>query len=273
MKKVIITIIIFVSFTGINKVFAGSENTKVGIVKNLGKTIPMDLSFYDSDGKKVLLKDLITKPTVIDFAYYKCTGICTPLMTEVADVVGKTDLEPGKDYNLLTISISPEETSFDAANKKFQIMDLVGKKIPSSSWRFLTGDSLDVKALTDAAGFHFEKQGNTYLHTGVIIFVSPTGKICRYLEPGYDEQGNFRILPLDFKMAIMDAARGQAVPVVDEVLRFCFSLQPKNKSLVITLFILIGVFMILLVSAFVIFVLLRPKKNNTVKVKNKVVHN
>jgi protein SCO1/2 len=273
MKKIIIAIIISFSFTGITKLFAGSVNEKVGIVKNLGKTIPLDLNFYDSDGKEVLLKDLVNKPTVIDFAYYKCTGICTPLMTEVATAVGKTDLEPGKDYNLLTISINPQETSFDAANKKFQIMDLIGKKIPSSSWRFLTGDSLSIKTLTDAAGFHFEREGNTFLHTGVIIFVSPSGKICRYLEPGYDEQGNFRILPLDFKMAIMDAARGRAVPVVDEVLRFCFSLQPKNKSLVITLFILIGIFMIMLVGAFVIFVLLKPKKNPIVNVRNKVVHN
>ncbi|MHB1686163.1 MAG: SCO family protein [Ignavibacteriaceae bacterium] len=260
MKKFYLFFCSVLLFTSFNKAPAADINDKVGVVKKLNATIPLDLTFYDSDGKKVLLRDLVNKPTIIDFAYYKCTGICTPLMTEIADVVGKVDLVPGKDYNLLTVSINPAETSFDAANKKVEMMDLITKKIPSSSWRFLTGDSLSIKTLADAAGFNFERQGDTFLHTGVLIFVSPDGKICRYLEPGYDAQGNFRILPLDFKMAVIDASKGLAVPVVDEIERFCFSFQPKNKSYVIDIFKISGTGILLLVGIFVVFVLLKPKK-------------
>lgn len=239
------------------------DNKPVGIVKRLGNYIPLDLHFIDSNGKNVLLSNLVNKPTIIDFAYYKCTGICTPLMTEIASTVNSVDLKPGKDYNLLTISINPSESYVDAANKKMEILDLVKKKIPDSSWRFLTGDSVSIKSLADAAGFHFERQGDTFLHTGIVIFVSKDGKICRYLEPAFDAQGNFQILPLDFKIAIIDAARGEAVPVIDNVLRFCFSVQPKNETLVNYLFAAIGIFMLLMVFIFVKFVLLKkhPQEN------------
>ncbi len=250
--------------------FAAEINSHVGVEKKLGETVPLNLYFNDSNGQKVLLKDLVTKPTVIDFAYYKCTGICTPLMTEIADVVGKVDLKPGKDYNILTVSINPAETSADAENKKKEMFALINEKVPDASWRFLTGDSVTIKALTDAAGFHFEKQGNTFLHTGLLIFISKEGKICRYLEPGYDTQGNFQILPLDFKMSVIDAARGQAIPVIDQVLRFCFAFQPKNEMLVNYLFAGIGVFMLLMVGAFIKFVLLKRPKDNFVLKTNKM---
>ena len=72
------------------------------MVEKLGNKIPLDVSFTDSEGKTVTLKDLIKKPTVIDLAYYKCTGICTPLMTEIANVINKVDLIAGKDYNIIT---------------------------------------------------------------------------------------------------------------------------------------------------------------------------
>jgi len=242
--------------------FAAEINTAVGVDKKLGENIPLDIHFYDSNGQKVLLKDIVTKPTVIDFAYYKCTGICTPLMTEIADVIDKVDLAPGKDFNIITVSINPNETPKDAANKKAEMTALINKKFPPDSWRFLTGDSTAIKTLADAAGFHFERQGNTFLHTGLLIFISKEGKICRYLEPGYDTKGNFQILPLDFKMSIIDAARGQAIPVIDEVLRFCFAFQPKNEMLVNYLFAAIGIFMILMVGAFVKFVLFKHPKNN-----------
>ncbi len=272
MKHLFTTLLLFISFIfQFNTPAADIDNIPIGIVKKLGKYIPLELNFIDSNGKKVLLKDLVNKPTIIDFAYYKCTGICTPLMTEIATSVNNVDLIPGKDYNLLTVSINPYDTFKDAYNKKMEIMNLINKKIPFSSWRFLTGDSASIKILTDAAGFHFEKQGNTFLHTGIVIFVSKDGKICRYLEPDFDSQGNFQILPIDFKIAIIDAARGEAVPVIDKVLRFCFAVQPKNEALVNYLFAAIGIFMILMVFAFVKFVLFKKHPQTsfiTQKLKN-----
>ncbi len=259
MKRIFITIFVFVFCMNFSNSFATGLEDKVGIDQKLGSFIPLNAEFLDSNGKKVLLKDLITKPTVIDFAYYKCTGICTPLMTEIADVVNKVDMTPGKDYNLITISFNPDEMPKDAAEKKLQIVALLNNRIPESSWKFLTGDSLNIKRVTDAAGFHFERQGSGYIHTGSLIFVSKDGKICRYLRPDFNYRGDFRILPFDFKMALIEASKGEAIPVVDNALKYCFKYEPKNQAYVFDVFKVSGITIIVAVILVFLFIVRKPK--------------
>lgn len=254
--------IFFVIFTLIfaKLSFASVIKDKVGVDEKLGSVIPRDAVFYDSQSNRVVLGDLMKKPTVIDFAYYKCTGICTPIMSELANVVNKVDLTPGKDYNIITISFNPDETPKDAAEKKMQIDALLKDRIPTSSWKFLTGDSLDIKKVADAAGFHFERQGSGYIHTGALIFVSSKGKICRYLRPDFNYRGDFFILPFDFKMALLEASKGQEIPVIDNALKYCFKFQPKDQAYVFDVFKVSGITVILTVLFVFWFVVKKPKK-------------
>ncbi len=227
------------------------------VVVHTGKYIPLNLYFKDSEGKRVMLKNLINKPTVLDFVYYRCTGICTPLMTEIADVIGKVDLNPGKDYNIICISINNDETPAIAAQKKHELLGLVTKKIDPSSWKFLTGDSLSIKAVTDAAGFHFYRRGNIIVHKGVLIFVSKDGKICSYLQPGYDRRGDFSILASDFQLSLQDAGKGAITPGVLGALQTCLGLKKGNLYVFFTIFI-VGIFTI--VTTLLIIKKANPKK-------------
>ena len=261
MKKLIGVFVLIIFLSNLSSILAVEYRDKVGVNEKLGDKIPLNTKFFDSDGKQVTLKNLITKPTVIDFAYYKCTGICTPLMTEVADVINKIDLVAGKDYNIITVSFNADEFPKDAAKKKIEMMNLVKSEIPNSAWRFLTGDSASINELTNAVGFNFEKQGDTFLHTGLLVFVSSDGKICRYLKPGFTDRGDFRILPFSFKMAIVEASKGEAIPVIEEISRYCFSYEPKNESYVFNWFKISGVGVLIIVAGLFVFVVLKPKKN------------
>jgi protein SCO1/2 len=263
MKKTIGAVCILILLTGISNIYPAGFDQKIGVVEKLGNQIPLNVSFTDSDGKTVMLKDLINKPTVIDLAYYKCTGICTPLMTEIAGVINKVDLIAGKDYNIVTISINDNEFPKDAASKKAEMMNLVNSEIPDNAWRFLTGDSSSIAAVTSAVGFNFQRlPDGTFTHTGILIFVSSDGKICRYLKPDYDNQGNFRILPFDFKMAILEASKGQAIPVINNVVKYCFSYQPKSDSYTFNLFKVFGTGTLVVVAIVFVFVVLRPGKKH-----------
>ena len=249
----------------VNKVLAKDLETKVGVVENLGGKIPFNAMFYDSNGKEVRLGDLITKPTVIDLAYYKCNGICTPIMTDVADVVNRVDLVPGKDYNLITVSFNPEELPKDAAYKKVQIMNLLKTDVPDSAWRFLTGDSASISELTKAVGFNYDYKDGTFIHTGVLVFVSKEGKICRYIKPGDVDSGidagDLRILPMSFKIAIMEASKNEAIPVIQNEPAYCFDgKQPKNESMVDNWFKISGAGILVMVAALFVFIVLKPRK-------------
>jgi protein SCO1 len=252
--------IVLVLLTGAVQAFASQNDAD--IVEHLGTKIPLDLKFSASDGSMVSLKDIVNKPTIIDFVYYECPGICSPLMTEVAHVADVSDLIPGKDYQILSISMDETETPEIALKKKKTFLSLIeNKPFPDSAWRFLTGDSLSIDKLTRAAGFMFKRTGRNFIHAGVLIFVSPEGEICRYLYPNYSETRGFGILPFDFKMAVLETAQGKQTPVIGRVLQFCFSYDPQGKTYVFNILRIFGAGILLGVIVFVVFIKVKPKKD------------
>ena len=230
------------------------------VVKHLGNKLPLDLTFVNSKGKKVKLSELINKPTIIDFCYYRCSGICTPLMTEIADVIGKVKYNPGKDYDILSISIDQNETPEMAAQKKHAMIGLINRKIPDSSWEFLTGDSTNIYKLTDAAGFHFKKTNGGFLHKGVLIFIDKKGEIVQYLSPGYTTKGDFQILPSRFEVAIEGAQTGEISSTIESVLKTCYTFIPKGKdALVFGLILFTG--LVTIVIVLIIVKRVKPKRS------------
>lgn len=254
MKKILVYLLI-ITWT----LFA-DEKIKIGIDEQLGKKLPLDVTFNDENGNKVVLKDLMGKPTVITFVYYSCPGICTPLLNSLAEVVDKSELHPGKDYNIISISFDEYDKPETALKKKYNYLGEIEKQVPQYAWRFLTGDSSQIKKLTDAAGFYFQRKGKDFIHTGALIFVTADGKITRYLFPGYSEKAGFNILPFDFKMAVIEAQEGKVSPTIARVLQFCFSYDPAGKTYVFNITRVIGAGMILMAVGFVIFITVKPKK-------------
>jgi protein SCO1/2 len=233
-----------------------ADYNSADVIRHLGKTIPLNLKFVNSKGKQVQLKDLLNKPTVIDFCYYRCAGICTPLMVEITDVIGKIKYEPGKDYKIISISIDQNETPDMAASKKRTMMGLISREVPDSAWTFLTGDSTSIYKLTGAAGFEFKRTYGGFRHKGVLVFVDKTGKIVRYMNPNYTRKGDFQILPTAFELSIDDASNGIVKSTIANVLATCYSFIPKGKDAYILLLVL---FVGLLTAAIVIVIIKKAK--------------
>ena len=242
------------------------QNTKdLGIVEKLGSFIPLDVAFNNEDGNKVVLKDLIKRPTLIAFVYYKCPGICSPILTELANVTGKVDLVPGEDYNLISISMDDHEKPSDASDKKKTILGFTQNGFPLDAWDFLTGDSINIKKVADAAGFYFKRTGNNFIHSGGFIFVTKEGKICRYIYPDVSSKGGFNILPFDFKMALLETSHGKETKTMAKLVQYCFSYDPKGRTYVLNITRVLGAGMIILLTVFVLILVIKPKKEKLVK--------
>ena len=56
-------------------------DTEIGVVEHLGDTVPATLRLINEEGDTVLLKEILDKPTIINFVYYRCPGICSPMMS------------------------------------------------------------------------------------------------------------------------------------------------------------------------------------------------
>ncbi len=251
MKKAFVSfLLIFTGFT----ICANNKPPEVGIVEKLGNKIPLDLVFTNSEGQKVSLGAIIKKPTIMMFVYYHCPGICSPLLTGVSEVVDKSDIVPGKDYQLLTISFDYTETSEKAKKWKENHLKALSRHIEANAWEFLVGDSVSIRRLTDAVGFYFKPDGKgDFIHAASLYAITTDGTISRYLFGT-----EFR--PFDFKMAVYEAERGLSLPTVNRLLKFCYSYDPQGKTYTLNFTRVIGA--IMLFSLAIFFVVLTIKKKN-----------
>ena len=184
MKHTVITLILILALI---PVYSQSDSDiEIGVVEKLDQYIPLDPVLVDENGDTVIIGDLLDKPTILNFVYYRCPGICSPLMDGLADAMDGNDLVLGKDYQALTISFDPREGTDLAIKKKNNYLNLMKKKEEArDGWRFFTSDSASIARLTEATGFRYKSTGNDFIHSATLIILDPEGKITRYMNGIY----------------------------------------------------------------------------------------
>lgn len=232
----------------------GEKSEKVAVHAKLGEYIPLDLTFVDEEGKKVVLRDLVDKPTVLSLIYLSCRHACPMLLNGLAEVLGKTDLTAGKDFNVITVSFDENDTPSVAAEKKPNYIAAIGKPFPEKEWRFLTGTKDDIENLTRSVGFSFKREENgMFTHPVTLTILSSEGKIIRYLR-------GTTFFPFDLEMAVTEAAEGRVGSVVRRAMMYCFSYDPGGKRYVFNVLRLVGIVTILVAGSFVTFLVVTGKK-------------
>jgi len=232
--------------------WAQDDKIEVGIIEKLGDYIPTDVFFYDETGDSVALKDLIDKPTILSFVYFRCPTICPRMLAELSLLLEKIDLTPGTDFNLITISFDPTDTPANAADKKMNFMKSIQRPIPETAWRFLTGDINNIARITEAVGYRFKKDRQDFIHPSGIIALAPDGKIIRYIM-------GLSYLPFDVKMALIEAAEGRVGPTINKVLLYCFSYDPQGRTYAMNVTKITGTIILFLVAVFAIFLFIKSK--------------
>ena len=255
MKRIIFSIALLLTAAGIFAQGPGNEELEVGVVEHLNDTVPLDAYLFDINGDTVYLRELYDKPTLINFVYYRCPGICSPLMDGLAEVIDKSDLVIGEDYQLLTISFDPRESSMLARRKKNNYLNLMEKKEQAEKgWTFYTADSINVHRLTEATGFKYKPTGNAFIHSATVIVTSPSGKITRYMNGIY-------FLPFDLKMSVLDASEGKTGTTINKVLQYCYSYDPEGQEYVLNITKVAGTLIIFIgLIIFLVLVLSKRKK-------------
>ena len=250
-RTLVLVAMVVAGLRGIS-VKAQTARPEVGIEEHLGTYLPLDVQLYDEKGYLTPLRSVITKPTIITFVYFRCPGICSPLLTELSRVVDQMDLDLGKDYQIVTISFDHREKPEMAAEKKESYLSAMKHRVDPAGWRWFTGDSLSIHQVTDSAGFYFKRDREDWIHAGALIVVSPQGKVTRYIN-------GVQYLPFDVKMALLEAAEGKATPTISKLLTFCYSYDPEARTYALNVTRISCVVILLLALGFVGVFIVRPK--------------
>ncbi len=200
----------------------------VGIEEHLGRTVDLDLTFNDEDGKVVKLRDFFHKgrPVLLDLVYYNCPQLCTLILNRQVEIMKQMPWTPGNQYEIVTISIDPRETPEDARKKKASYLASYGK--PADGWHFLTDRDNNAKRLAELIGYHYrwDPRIQQFAHLAGIMILTPEGKMARYL---YGI--NYRALDLRFGLA--EAAENRSTITIERVLLFCYHYDPVQNKYVL----------------------------------------
>lgn len=190
----------------------------IGIDQNLGAQLPLDTVFRDESGRTVRLGDYFgRRPVLLAFVYYTCPMLCNQILTGEAAALKPLSLRPGRDFDVLAISINPSETPADATAKRAFTVRRYSSKASDEGWHFLTGDEASIQAATQAAGFHYryDAASKMFFHASAVMAVTPAGKIARYFY-GVDYE------PKDLKLGLIEASGNKIGSAVDQILLFCY---------------------------------------------------
>ena len=203
----------------------------VGVVENFGVTVPADDPFLDESGRTVRLSSVLgqERPVLLVFVYHSCPMLCSLVLDGVAEAVAATDdLRPGRDYEVVAVSMDPRDTPGRAAEAKARYVAAIGDPAVAAGMHFWTvteGTEASVKDLTEAVGFGYawDAQTEEYAHNAAMIVLSPAGTVTRYLY-------GIAYPPRDVRLALVEAGDGTVGTPFDRFLMTCYEFDHEAQS-------------------------------------------
>ena len=165
---------------------------------------------------------------------------------------------PGKDFNIIVVSIDPTEGTDLAAAKKREYVKRYGRPETANGWHFLTGTQANIDALTQAVGFRYVKlpvpdsKLTQFAHASSIQIVTPEGKLAQYYM-------GVEYSPKDMLLGLDEASSNRIGSPVDNILTYCYHYDPTTNThdLIIARVVQLGGFLTVVLLGGFMFVMFR----------------
>ncbi len=197
----------------------------VGIVEKLGNSIDLNLQFIGENGYPVALSEYFHRgrPVILNLVYYTCPMLCTLVLNGQTEALRAIPWTPGKEYEVVTISIDPND-NFDTARKK-KALYLASYDHPADGWHFLADKDGNAKKLAEMVGFRYryDDRINQFAHPAAIMILTPEGKMARYLY-------GVKYSPRDIRFGLAEASEGRSTMALEKILLFCYHYDPTVGS-------------------------------------------
>jgi protein SCO1/2 len=216
---------------------------KVQVTQHLNQQLPLNAQFVDDTGKTVTLGQYFDgkHPAIVTAVYYDCPMLCSEEMDGLTSSLEMVHLVPGKDFQVVILSIDPNETPQLAAKKKAFYLKRYGHPETADGWHFLTGQRSAIDAVTQAIGFGYVRvpgpdgRLTQFAHASSIQIATPQGKLAQYyLGVEYS--------PKDVLLGLIDASGNKIGSPVANILTYCYHYDPQNNkhSLVVARVVQLG---------------------------------
>jgi protein SCO1/2 len=197
----------------------------VGIEQHLNSEVPGNLEFTDEVGRTVKLNDYFGhgRPVILNLGYYQCPMLCSELLHGLVGSMKALTFDLGKDFDIVTVSFDPRETTDMAAAKKREIIKLYGRANSDQGWHFLTGKADQIDTLTKSVGFQYQFDPKTeqYAHAAAIVMLTADRRISGYFY-------GVEFSPKDLRLGLVQASQSRIGNIGDQVLLYCYHYDPRT---------------------------------------------
>ena len=216
--------------------------SKVFIHQRLDQQIPLDAIFRDENGATVKLGDYFGKrPVILAVVYYSCPMLCSEELNGLVSSLEMVKFRPGKDFEIVAVSIDPGEGPELAAKKKAMYVKRYNHPETAAGWHFLTGQQPAIDDVAKAVGFGYARvpgpdgRLTQFAHASGIQILTPEGKLAQYYM-------GVEYSPKDLQLGLVEASHNKIGSPVDNILTYCYRYDPElNKhSLVVARIVQLG---------------------------------
>lgn len=204
------------------------ELEHVGVTEHLDGPLPLDTPFRDHTGAPLTLRKLFDgkRPVVLQFAYHTCPVVCGMITNNLAAGLKGVPWTIGKEYDVVTISIDPNESLEHTAAKRAGILAEYGRS--QAGWHFLVGSQASIEAVTKAAGFEYQydERQKQWGHPSVVFVVKPNGNMARYLY-------GLEFPSADLRLGLLEASEGRHITTVEQLILYCYHYDPQGGKYVL----------------------------------------
>jgi protein SCO1/2 len=201
----------------------------VGIDERLGAQLPLDVRLVDHEGREQPLRESFGRgrPVILTLGYYGCPMLCGMVLNGLSDGLKALPFEPGKDFDIVTVSIDPAEGPELAAEKRKSFHEVLGRDPALPGWSFHTATAEESRRLADAVGFryHWDEKTKQWAHASAIFVITPDGRISRYLY-------GIEYPAATLRLALLEAGEGKLGTTGEKLLLYCFRYDAAAGSYV-----------------------------------------
>jgi protein SCO1/2 len=199
-----------------------SSLKSVRFEQRLHHTLALNLAFQDESGLPVKLDQYFhQEPVILVPGYYGCPMLCGQIANGLIEALQDITATPGKDFEIIFVSIDPAEKPLLAESKKRAYLKRYGRAPSGNGWHFLTGTDTAIEGLSRDLGFHYvyDPASKQYAHPSGIVVVRPDGVIAQYLF-------GVTYSPREVSHALKAAQKGEVQSPIRELLLLCFHYTP-----------------------------------------------
>jgi protein SCO1/2 len=224
-----------------------------------GQQISRDLVFRDEKGRALKLGELWgNRPVILVLGYYRCPMLCTMINDGLINALENLRANVGADFDVVELSIDPDETPAAAAERKALYVRRYGRSDAATGWHCLVGDAKAITQLADEVGYRYayDLEIKQYAHPSGVIVLTPAGKISRYV---FGATFN----STELRDALAAAKEGKSGSVLSQIFLLCYHYNPitgKYAALILSVLRIASIATVFVIIGFVALIIRRDRR-------------